>query len=118
MNEKETELILYFIHRMPMYINPINRDTIVAFMTGLDVGRLPKKRLTHLLKEYIENEYNLFGSAKGWPYQIELFGQKKDLNWVIAFKTLMIELMESSEEIKWSNELEKNHIKLMNKGAL
>jgi len=38
MKKRDTETMICFLYRMSMYIHPINRDTVVSFMHGIDLG--------------------------------------------------------------------------------
>ena len=88
-----------------MYIHPINRDTIISFMHGIGFGMGKEPQWTLLLKEFISEKYNIIGGALGWPHQIEKYSNTNNVKWTEAFKSLMVQLIEASDRIEYTNEL-------------
>jgi len=103
--KKETEGILYFIHRMPMFISPINRDTIISFIHGLDVGRNSDLSWTDLIKSFMTNVHDIPTGSLGWVYQIDEYSKRNDLNWENSIRKLIQELIEYSPEIEYPEDL-------------
>ncbi|MDW3194221.1 MAG: hypothetical protein R8G66_17740 [Cytophagales bacterium] len=64
MDLKET--LTLFITRMAMYIHPINKETIVAFIHGYEVG-LGHQTFTEVLSNHLETEFRIKKIALGWP---------------------------------------------------
>lgn len=84
MNYSDNQLLTFFLERMNMFIYPINRDTITAFIHGFEIGG--RTRLfTQELKEYIEEQYQVYGSNQGWPRQVELLANQWELSWENSF---------------------------------
>lgn len=109
----ETKNMLHFLHRTSMYIHPIYRDTVVAFMHGVDFGKYDKMEswCTHLTT-FISSKYEIFGGALGWPNQIEIYAKKYKIDWVEAFKILMLQLIEESDQIPYTKSLKVINLQL------
>lgn len=102
----ETERMLYFLFRTPMYVGEVNKEAVVSFMHGADFGKRKEPFWTTMLKEFIETKYKIYGSAIGWPYQIEQFCERKGVVWFEGFKYLMVELIKESEQIQFTKQLQ------------
>jgi len=88
---QETKSMISFLHRMPMFIHPITRETIASFIHGVDLGRNTTPNWTFLLGEFISTQYKINGGTLGWPNQVEIYSKRKNLEWVDAFKNLMLQ---------------------------
>lgn len=84
MNNREIETLKHFLTRPSMWIHPISETSIVSFIHGFEAG-LNDRPFTSELKEYLELEHDIYGSNKGWPRQILLYAEKRDLEWSAAF---------------------------------
>ncbi|MTE27039.1 hypothetical protein [Winogradskyella ouciana] len=84
MTEKQFRLLYHFLNRISMWVQPINRDTIVSFIYGFEAGT-GNKIFTSALKSYLESRYEIFGSNQGWPNQISIYSEKKGIEWCEAF---------------------------------
>ncbi|MCA0133951.1 hypothetical protein [Winogradskyella alexanderae] len=95
MTNKEVKTLEHFFDRTFMWIHPIDRNTITSFIHGFEAGS-DNKFFTTLLKKHLESEYNIFGSNQGWPNQVRLYAEKKEIDWNEAFfelgKTIISEL--------------------------
>ena len=96
MRTTDHENMIHFLNRPSMYISTVNKDKIVSFMHGADFGKQNKPYWTKKLKEFISTKFNINGGALGWPNQVEIYSQKKNLNWTEAFKKLMLQMIEES----------------------
>lgn len=84
MNSREFETLNYFLIKTQMFIHPINQATIVSFIHGFEAGT-GNKTFTSILKSYLESRYEIFGSNQGWPHQISIYSEQKDVEWCEAF---------------------------------
>ncbi len=93
MTKKEKELLLRFCTRNGMYIQPIEKYTIISFITGYEIGTKHTSVFTALLKIYIAKKFKIECRATGWPGQIDLLSVKLSLNWVSTFKKVLLEVV-------------------------
>ncbi|MDC8003861.1 hypothetical protein POV27_07345 [Aureisphaera galaxeae] len=84
MNTREIETLEHFLTKTSMWIHPVNETSIVSFIHGFEAG-IGSKTFTSGLKEYLESRYDLYGSNQGWPRQILLYAEKKNMEWKDAF---------------------------------
>ena len=61
---------------------------------------------TNLLNDFLESKYSIYGGAIGWPNQVEIYAKSNGLEWTKAFKTLMLELIQESNVITFTVELQ------------
>lgn len=113
MDKVETEKILHFLHRMPMYLSDITKENIVSFMHGVDLGTSWKPYWTQLLSEFIETNYSISNGAKGWANQIEILAKNEDSSWQDTFKNSMLELINESNKITFTVELKEINAKYL-----
>ena len=73
-----------FVDRTSLWINPIDRNSITSFIHGFEAGT-ENKCFTSTLKNHLESEHNIYGSNQGWPNQVFLYAEKKEMNWNDAF---------------------------------
>lgn len=95
-------VIVFFITRTTMFLPKDERDDIVAFMTGYEIGRKTDFLLS--LSKLLADKYDCPRKATGWNGQIDLYASRTRLSWVLSFKRLMLEvlmeIMESNEKSK------------------
>ncbi|WP_347923685.1 hypothetical protein [Pontimicrobium sp. SW4] len=84
MTIKELKTLDHFIERTSMWIYPIDRNTITSFIHGFQAGS-DNKCFTSTLKNHLESKHNIYGSNQGWPNQVSLYAEKKEMNWSNAF---------------------------------
>ncbi len=101
----DAELMILFLNRQGMYINPVNKENIVSFMHRVDFGMKGKMLWTDLLNDFIVSKYRINGVGKGWPYQIEVYSKKKKISWIKGFIELMFQLIKNSEKISYTEKL-------------
>ncbi|WP_299840417.1 hypothetical protein, partial [uncultured Tenacibaculum sp.] len=63
MKEIEIERMLHFLYRMNMYIVDIDKENIVSFMHGVDLGKLNKPLWTESLNNFIIKKHSIKGGA-------------------------------------------------------
>ncbi|CAM1344959.1 hypothetical protein [Tenacibaculum amylolyticum] len=107
MTKLETEMMLYFLYRVPMYIKNVDKDNIISFMHGADFGKRTEPHWTTLLNEFISLKYKIEGNALGWSYQVELFSKQEQIEWIDGFKKLMITLIKESDQIPYTKKMQK-----------
>ena len=84
MTNKALKILESFIERTSMWVNPIDRTTITSFIHGFEAGT-DNKSFTSSLKSHLESEHHIYGSSQGWPNQVLLYAEKKEMNWNDAF---------------------------------
>jgi len=89
----DIEMLSLFITRTEMFVHPVNRDTIVSFVSGYQAGRGERFDFDTPLKLLMADKYKTYYSSDGWPGQIERYAKKKSIGWVMAFSRIMIELI-------------------------
>lgn len=109
MKEIEIERMIHFLYRMNMYIVNVNKENIVSFMHGVDIGKLDDPLWTKSLNDFITKKYGINGKALGWPYQIDLYISKEKLRWSEGFKNLMIEMILESDQIELTKKIIKQY---------
>jgi hypothetical protein len=91
MNEAQKKAISHFLDRPLMYLYKIEKEQIVAFIHGFEIGNNPQ--FTDELSNLLENKYKIKRRALGWPFQVQKFSEIKSLDWFDAFKLLSNELI-------------------------
>lgn len=84
MKKEEIETLLHFIERTGMHVYHINEISIESWIHGFEEG-INNKVFSTTLKEYIELNYDIYGSNRGWPRQIELYSEKYKKDWNESF---------------------------------
>ena len=82
-----------------MYVNPVNRDTIVSFIHGYEIG-IKNTNLTVELKKLLSDKYNVIYSSDGWSGQIDQLSKKLNITWIDTLKKLIFELNKIRTELK------------------
>ncbi|MEM9671254.1 MAG: hypothetical protein ACFB15_10430 [Cyclobacteriaceae bacterium] len=97
MDDSQIKTIHYFITRPLMYINDLDKETVIAFVHGLEIGSNKTLNLSDKLSNLVEQKYRIKNRALGWPYQVQKYAEKRDLEWFTGFKELVDELLVSSQ---------------------
>ena len=87
MEQSNTEILTSFISRMPMYIYPVGRYTVVSFIDGFESG-IRSQEFSNTLNEYMKEQYGVRGSGGGWPHQVHQLAELWSLSWDEAFKQI------------------------------
>lgn len=88
-------LLVFFVVRTGMFVNPINEQTILSFLTGYEMGTKGKYRFTYMLKDTLETKYRIAWGSRGLPEQIEKLAKKRKDTWVQTFKKVAMEILTS-----------------------
>lgn len=67
-----------------MFVNPVNKSSIVSFIHGFEQG-INEIVFTSELKEYLKLNHDVHGSNQGWPRQIKLYSEQRNIEWKEAF---------------------------------
>ena len=78
----------HFLDKPLMYIASKEKDCVVAFIVGFEVGAATDFSLIGKIKLFLEDSYAIFGGALGWPRQIEIYAEQKALTFFEALKEL------------------------------
>lgn len=102
MKVEEKELLQAFMRRTGMFVYPVSKETIMAFITGYSAGRHPvdKKEFDFYisLSNYIRLNYQIEQRATGLPGQIDRFIEKYGGDWVHLFKLFSNETINLNTE--------------------
>ena len=96
MTERQIEILLPFIYRMPLYLGKESKENITVFMHGFESGS-DSKYWTETLRNLLFEKYEIERVNSGWPYEIGVYAERESTSWIEAFKKLMIEIIMSSE---------------------
>lgn len=92
--EHEVEL-LRFITRTGMYINPVNRDTIISFIHGFEAGSF-NREFSEGFRQYLADKHRIRTGATGWEGQLDQLTKKRSENWLITFNQCSLDFIISS----------------------
>jgi hypothetical protein len=80
-----------------MYVGLEEKNRIVSFVFGYEIGRSSKCDFTTLLKKHFEDKLSIKYDSSGWPGQIQKYTDKKGLSWIRVFKQEALEILASEE---------------------
>ncbi len=93
LNYNEVITLTNFILRTRMYITSESRISITSFICGFEIGSNSNYRISELIENHLEKNYELKKSSSGWPDQLNAYAKKKKLRFSIAFKKILIEII-------------------------
>lgn len=105
MDNWDKEVLMGFITRTGMYINPTNKENIQSFITGYEIGRRKECKFIDQIKEVLANKYSCNHRATGWVGQIQELSKKRNSSWVITFKKISIEILFFNSDPKLTSDL-------------
>jgi hypothetical protein len=76
--------LIHFLLRIPMYVIREEKDVVVAYIHGFDIGS--DCRFIAQFSDYIENQLNIERRATGWVGQIERLAKRRKKEWIPVFK--------------------------------
>lgn len=97
MTDKDKATLLHFITRPGMYVHPIDRHTITAFVHGFIVGSDNNGEFVSLLKEHGHQHLGIRYDADRWPGQISRYAKKNEISWELVFRQLTLHILTSEE---------------------
>jgi hypothetical protein len=96
MNNNDTDFFQNrFLPRIRMYIQPINKDTVVAFIYGYEQGRSQTCSFSEEMSMLLQDKHRIVKRAMGWPEQLQRYADKKGVDWIEAFQQISGDLMKS-----------------------
>lgn len=93
MEEKDVKLLWMFTLRIGMYTGTENKDTVLSFIHGYEIGRENKCDFVGRIIQSIENEYKIKSGATGWSGQIERLAEELETDWITIFKMQSIKIL-------------------------
>lgn len=87
LKEQESSILKHLLDKPKMWVNPLNETSIVSFIHGFE-ARTGHREFTDKIKEYLQDEYDIFGSSLGWPYQIRIYAENQNIDWISAFQEI------------------------------
>ena len=91
MTTGDKTLLLQFITRTGMYITTQDKNNIVSFITGYEMGG--KCDFSNSFKRFIDDKFKIRAGATGWPGQIELLSEKLAQTWIRTFKNISLQFI-------------------------
>ena len=95
MREIDIKNLTRFITRTGMYIGEESKHAIVSFIHGYEMGTAEQCEFTKILDNHLEETYQIPQIATGWPGKITLLTERNKKSWILNFKTLALEIVES-----------------------
>ncbi|MEO6252973.1 MAG: hypothetical protein ABIO79_06695 [Ferruginibacter sp.] len=89
--------MIHFINRTGIYIPIIDKENIISFLSGYEIGTNGECAFIHNLSEYIEKEYKIERTSIGWPGQVQQYSTENNLEWVTSFKKIASEYLAKSD---------------------
>lgn len=93
MTSEEKPQLLHFLTRPGMYLFKRDENNYISFIHGFELGKAPEDRLTTLVGTYLLRKYGIKQDALGWPNQLTKLAAKRKTNWIIAFRSVAIEVL-------------------------
>ena len=93
LNTEEKEFLIFFIEKTGMFVTQLDRNNLVSFLTGYEIGKQNKNRITENISDLIANKYKIEYRNTGWPGQITELSNKFSLSWVETFKVIVQEIL-------------------------
>jgi len=95
MTQKQISTLRHFIDRPKMYVAAADKQLVVPFLTGLETGD-GDLQLTSKISELVERKSGIKGSALGWPEQIQNYANENGVEWFVALRHLVEEIIGQS----------------------
>ena len=76
-----------------MYVQPVNKDTIVAFIHGYGAAKPADFDFINLIEDHFLHKYSIRGSNAGWPWQIQQHADKNTHSWITSFRQESLEIL-------------------------
>jgi len=93
MKDQHAEILLKFVNRPGMYVLSEDKEHVVSFITGFELGATGQCEFTSILTEKLSTEYGVKAYATGWPDQVERFAKNENCSWFEIFERLTNELL-------------------------
>jgi hypothetical protein len=106
MTKKDKKSLLSFISFTGMYISTPDKNNVVSFITGYEIGA-KNCNFSNLFKDFITNKFKIKSVTTGWPGQIDLLSKKLSQNWLITFKQTSLQFITDSKPNELKEEFDK-----------
>lgn len=93
LDKERLDTLKLFLSKPNLWISSINKSSVVSFIHGFEAGA-KNCFFTNQIKQYMEMEFEIFGSNQGWPNQISIYAKKNGLEWDDAFFKISIKILE------------------------
>jgi len=93
MTDDHKKRLLHFLARPAMYIFPVDKNNIVSFVTGYEIGSDDACDFTSILNDHIGVKHGIARNSTGWPGQIQQYSEAQGVDWVEGFKKLAHEIL-------------------------
>lgn len=94
MNSEHKEVIVHFLKRPLMYVYQLEKEQVVAFITGFEAGSGRKANLSAQVSEWLKNEHRITKSNPGWPGQVQQYADQKGISWFNAFNEIVSAILQ------------------------
>ena len=93
MQQEDLKLLFSFTLRIGMFTGKENKDTVISFLNGYEIGRQNECKFTQKLSDSIKKEFRINTRATGWNGQIENTAQKLETDWITVFKRQSLKVL-------------------------
>lgn len=70
MEAEQKEGLTHFLRRPLMYVYQLDKEQIVASITGLEIGSKGSINISEQVSDRLKNKHQIYKSSQGWPGQI------------------------------------------------
>ena len=98
MRPEDAHSLIRFNTRMGLFVCPVTRSNVEAFLHGYQYGTASKCQFTEILSEHITKRYRIRPTALGWSHQIAQLAEKRSLDWMEAYLLVSSELLGAALE--------------------
>ncbi len=91
MTDDDKLLLMHFVTRTGMYINPVDINNIQSFITGYETGRKNECNFYEISKSLLSKKYKIKYLSDGWAGQIKRLSKELSLADIVVFKKIALE---------------------------
>ena len=90
--------LVRFNTRMGMYICPLDRSGVVAFLHGYEYGLGGECQFTAVLSKHLAKRHRVKRGPMGWPEQISRLAERRALDWMEVYLLVSSEVLSAVAE--------------------
>lgn len=94
MRSEHKEVIIHFLRRPLMYVYRLDKEQIVAFIRGFEIGSEGNVNLSEQVSTWLKNRHQITKSNPGWPGQIQVYADRKSISWFDAFSEVVSAILD------------------------
>lgn len=93
MKSENKKILIKFFERPLMFLYRLEKEQIVAFVTGFQSAAGDDFDLTNQISTKLRTEYQIAKSNPGWPSQVQEYADMKGVDFFNALKEISIPLL-------------------------